>query len=651
MDINLVLSAQTLVVSPHIRRSALAHGLIVLKNPRKQAYLRVTPDQWVILGLFETPRTVPEVLGVAIYERLCLPLGEFYELVLKAVRAGVLEEPGSEAPPDGPPPARSWRLRTSVAAVPLLLLFLAALAASLWFPPVLPSSPLEWAASLGILCAGLCVASLLRAALVRGAGGELASLRWKWAGAPPHLAVEAPDAAMLAPAEQTAAGLAGPALLAAVAAATLLARPALCLFPLAGLVAALRPGLGGRFLGLIHAGRKRGLSDAEHSYIFPPNRGPEGRLRMLRRALGQPTVWARVAYGCAWAAGSLFLAARLAGVAPWRPRFWKMHGFVIGETCLGLLASLLIGYLAWEMFLMTRSRAIARRDRVRTWWRRWFGGGSLPVDEASLLRYISSSSVLGALDLETRQELARRMRVSRHRLWTRLAAYGDEPSRVALVLNGRVAARRYLPSGRTAGAGILSEGDVIGMHDLADPKFPRHRLRARTPLVLLSIERSLVAELILEKVPPAELCNLALKAPFLRQVELCRPWHRQAVDRFARLSTITAYEKGAAILTEGQTVEMFYIIFQGNAKVSRRLKPVGTVRAREFFGEIGLMQNSGPNASVTANRDTRCLAVPRAELLRFVTNNHNVALELERVSSERLGRPIFPLKKGDFRAL
>ncbi|MDQ5978097.1 MAG: Cyclic nucleotide-binding protein [Verrucomicrobiota bacterium] len=37
--------------------------------------------------------------------------------------------------------------------------------------------------------------------------------------------------------------------------------------------------------------------------------------------------------------------------------------------------------------------------------------------------------------------------------------------------------------------------------------------------------------------------------------------------------------------------------------------------------------------------------------MRFVTHNFTVALELERVSSKRLGHPIFPLSPGNFRPL
>jgi len=139
--------------------------------------------------------------------------------------------------------------------------------------------------------------------------------------------------------------------------------------------------------------------------------------------------------------------------------------------------------------------------------------------------------------------------------------------------------------------------------------------------------------------------------PFLRRISLCQNWHLQAINRFARLSTIIGYPPGSVVLSEGQTVEDFFIIFQGNARVTQKTRQVAVIRAGEFFGEIGLMQNSSPNATVTAYQGTRCLSIPRIELLRFVTHNYTVALEIERVSSERLGRPLFPLDQGDFSAI
>ena len=64
---------------------------------------------------------------------------------------------------------------------------------------------------------------------------------------------------------------------------------------------------------------------------------------------------------------------------------------------------------------------------------------------------------------------------------------------------------------------------------------------------------------------------------------------------------------------------------------------------------VGNEKGGAGKSTIAVHRATRCLSISRLEFLRFVTHNHTVALELERVSSERLGRPLFPLKQGDFR--
>ena len=56
----------------------------------------------------------------------------------------------------------------------------------------------------------------------------------------------------------------------------------------------------------------------------------------------------------------------------------------------------------------------------------------------------------------------------------------------------------------------------------------------------------------------------------------------------------------------------------------------------------------GPQSAHPGMTDMRCLQIGKAEFLRFVAHNHHVALQLERVSSERLGRPIFPMFRHSF---
>jgi CRP-like cAMP-binding protein len=219
-----------------------------------------------------------------------------------------------------------------------------------------------------------------------------------------------------------------------------------------------------------------------------------------------------------------------------------------------------------------------------------------------------------------------------------------------LIASGTVGLYRQLASGRTSRVQILSEGDVIGLHDLADPKQPRYLVRSMSPVTLLTLARSAVEAVAIPRITRATLTDTVLKLPFLRRISLCQNWHFQAIERFAHLSSITDFQAGSVIFPENEFNENFFIIFEQDALVTRKGKRLAVIHAGDFFGEIGLLQNSAANAQVAARQDMRCLSISRVEFLRFVTHNHTVALELERVSSKRLGRPIFPLKKGNFRS-
>jgi len=224
------------------------------------------------------------------------------------------------------------------------------------------------------------------------------------------------------------------------------------------------------------------------------------------------------------------------------------------------------------------------------------------------------------------------------------------PTQVSLIVSGTVGLYRKLPSGRSSRVQVLSEGDVIGLHDLADPKQPSYVVRSLTPVTLLTLDRSQVEAIAIPRIARTVLTDTILKLPFLRRISLCQNWHFQAIERFAHLSSITDYASSSVIFPENEFNENFFIIFEQDAVVTRNGRRLAVIHAGDFFGEIGLLQNSASNAQVSAKQDMRCLSISRVEFLRFVTHNHTVALELERVSSKRLGRPIFPLKKGNFRS-
>jgi CRP-like cAMP-binding protein len=648
MDLNLILSAQTLQLAPQLNRSEPVNGLLVVKNIPAKTYLCVTSGQWLVLQQFREARTVPAVLDFAIRDRICPPLGEFFELILKALEANILLEPGVET---ATVHASNWRIlaRPQFLARPLVVLFSIGLILSLAFRPALPSTVLDVVAGLFVLSAALSAGSLLAGCLVRGGNGEVYRPRWRWAAFPPYLDIDTDDAIMLPHQSQVAIFMARPAMLTCAIGLTVWEFPGWSFLPLIGLIIVLRPILGGRAATLIRVGDERPLSDAEHSYVFTPNRRPRERWRLLTRALQQNNTWARIAYGVIWTLTVVYLGARLTDTPPWTLTFWRTNGVHIAMGVGGSLTALAIGYLGWELFYFARERARARRNTLRRWRSRWFGGDKLQLDEAGRLKAIAESPLLCMLPPPQRQQLSRALKTVRHSPWRSLSkSYGIEPKQVALIVSGKVSLRRQLPSGRSTEVQVLSEGDVIGMHDLADPKHPNYRLRTMTPVTLLTMDRGMAEEAILKRIGRITLTDMIVKLPFLRQISLCQNWHLQAIERFSHLSTLTDYPEGDAIFQQGQYIHDFFIIFEGDALVTRNSKRLATIHAGEFFGEIGLLQNSSSNASIIASRNTRCLSIARREFMRFVTHNHTVAMELERVSSARLGRPIFPLRQGNF---
>ena len=89
-------------------------------------------------------------------------------------------------------------------------------------------------------------------------------------------------------------------------------------------------------------------------------------------------------------------------------------------------------------------------------------------------------------------------------------------------------------------------------------------------------------------------------------------------------------------------------MYDGVAQVNSKGRLINRLKAGDFFGEISLLQNSSAIADVVAQGQLRCLQIDRTSFLRFMTHNHHVALRLEKISSQRLGHPIFPLRPGDF---
>lgn len=647
MEISLILSAEPLTLAGELKLGQPIGEVFTVKNIPARTYLTVSLAQWDVLQLFATPQTVPQVLGRVIDSRHCPRLGEFYELILKARRAGILTAAGQTLPPVF---VRDWKSRLSprLATPFIATLLVAGLALAAWRARELPTTPFEWALSAVLTLGALSVGSIVGGLLLRGGEAEIYGDPLSFSSGLPHFNVVLGDARLLPRRERATTLLAKLAVTAGIAGVLALWHPGWAVLPATAALALLRPFAGGSALEALRLYAGRLTTDAEEAFIFPPNRSPAHRLRVLRQCLTTASVWIQIAYAALWSLIVFGFLNRFLVLTEHRWDFFRDEGPRLAFAAAASLGALIALLLLREIIFAARTRGRSAWIAGRRFIARWFIRREPPAGVEERMSLLAGMALFRGLDHLERGQLAFALTPTRLGPWCRWTGGTAERPEVALIVSGEASIHENLGTRRRVRTLTLGEGDVIGLHNLTDPAQPEGIVRSRTPLVLFHLDRETFERIVLARLGRIQLTNLGLKLPFLMRLPLCAHWHPQAVTRFATLTQFTDYADGSVILAEGYASQFFFIIHTGWAFATHRGRRVGRIGPGEFLGEIGLLQNSVATATVHAAENVRCLCIAKKDFLRFVTHNYAVALTLEHVSSARLGRPIFPLNLGDF---
>lgn len=651
MDEQLILTGLPLRLNPSLQRSVPSKGISVLGRVGGGEQLTLSDRQYEVLRAFLNPATVPDVLRVLILRRAAIPLREFYELVLKAHRAGVLiSEVSTE-----PPPAARWRwprLPESVFPIPA---FAAVVVVLVWLG--LHGLPVStdwrqawpyWAG--GWLLAGLSLmlGDVLAAGVLSRLRDSAPRLRWKWLSPFPRWVVDLREARSLLRGERV--GLATARLFPlSVLALGLATRTQgdwrhLALVPLVALVFELRPFGTGSLIHVLSALFQGALLDTQHSLLFSLNRRWKVRLRAALARLNPLQLFVHLLLASAWSFLLVSLALRAAQSSLRQvysdAEYWRRAG----ELFAGWLVIMLALWILPPVFRRGRRTVRRRTSRLRDFLRHWSADVSFVASHPQVLRLMAASPAFRRLDAANRLALVAGGEVRRIAAWK---SYGgdDSPVPLGLILSGRVAVYRALPGGPMQRVATYVEGDVLGSEPWSDSEGGQVSIRTLVPLVLLEWAPQFFGERVIAELGPQVACDLFVKVPFLRGLGLCAGWHQQSMVRFAQIARFSVFEHGHAVLAEGEAVLWFFVLYSGGASTRKKSGSRAWLAPGDFFGEISLMRQDVATADVRTEGPTRCLLVHRPEFLRFMTHNPIAALEVERVSSARFGRAVFPYQR------
>jgi CRP-like cAMP-binding protein len=90
------------------------------------------------------------------------------------------------------------------------------------------------------------------------------------------------------------------------------------------------------------------------------------------------------------------------------------------------------------------------------------------------------------------------------------------------------------------------------------------------------------------------------------------------LERLSRDATELTVPAGAAVVTEGEPGDLFYVVLDGEVLVTRHGAEVRRLGVGSSFGEIALLHHSPRTATVRAVTDTRLVTVRRIDFLRTV---------------------------------
>ena len=201
-----LLATASFRLSPDLEKAKVFADAFVYSNRYLKTYLLVSPQQHDILQRFQLPTRLDQLLPKLVGDRKCIPLAEMYELILKAVDAGVLvadERTRGVLNVRMPWPALNLGFgRMASAGLAILSVLVYIIRYPQWIPDGWSwiDEPKDW----GILalvwfvsCIALTAGTFFAGMIVRGSGGEVfGPMRMKWLCPFPHLTVDLSDVIM-----------------------------------------------------------------------------------------------------------------------------------------------------------------------------------------------------------------------------------------------------------------------------------------------------------------------------------------------------------------------------------------------------------------------------------------------------------------------
>ena len=129
---------------------------------------------------------------------------------------------------------------------------------------------------------------------------------------------------------------------------------------------------------------------------------------------------------------------------------------------------------------------------------------------------------------------------------------------------------------------------------------------------------------------------MAVSVEALKKVPLFADLDDRELGRLANEFKERTFPAGASVVSEGASGAAFFVIADGEARVSVQGEERARLGAGDHFGEIALLDEGVRSATVTAETELRCYGLTPWDFRPFVEEHPQVAWKLLQALARRL---------------
>ena len=126
------------------------------------------------------------------------------------------------------------------------------------------------------------------------------------------------------------------------------------------------------------------------------------------------------------------------------------------------------------------------------------------------------------------------------------------------------------------------------------------------------------------------------KVDLLRRVPLFAALGKRDLERLGSIADELDFGATRTLIKEGTRGREFFVLVEGEAKVTKNDRRLATMRAGDFFGEIALVTDVPRTTTVTADTPVRLLVMTKRDFQRLLREQPQIQRKVLEALAKRL---------------